>query len=138
MSFWSPTADTAPSAQASRYHFSEDWVTENTTNWSRILRSFKGKTDVHALGVGSFEGRSALWFLENILTHPTDSITFVDIWVGPYENLFDDNVRAYPEPNKVINFTRYIIQCVLRLIGDYIMDAVDLQADDISLAPPFP
>ena len=75
---------------------------------------------------------------ENILTHPTDSITFVDIWVGPYENLFDDNVRAYPEPNKVINFTRYIIQCVLRLIGDYIMDAVDLQADDISLAPPFP
>ena len=68
-------------------------------------------------------------------------LTLLPSWIsgwGPYEKLFDDNVRAYPEPNKVINFTRYIIQCVLRLIGDYIMDAVDLQADDISLAPPFP
>jgi predicted O-methyltransferase YrrM len=98
--------DAAASAQASRYHFSEDWVTENTTNWSRILRSFKGKADVHALEIGSFEGRSALWFLENILTHPTDSITCVDIWVGPYEKLFDDNVTASPEPNKVIKIKR--------------------------------
>jgi SAM-dependent methyltransferase len=95
-------AEAAASVQASRYHFSEDWVTENTTNWSRILGGFKGKADVHALEVGSFEGRSALWFLENILTHPTDSITCVDIWVGPYEKLFDDNVRAYSQPDKVI------------------------------------
>jgi hypothetical protein len=118
MSFWSPTADTAPSAQASRYHFSEDWATENTTNWSRILRGFKGKANVHALEVGSFEGRSALWFLENILTHPTDSITCVDIWVGPYEKLFDDNFRAYPEPTKSSKFYEIRIQCMIRLIGE--------------------
>jgi hypothetical protein len=91
MSFWFLIADTAPSAQASRDYFSEDWATENATNWSRILRSFKGKADVHALEL-------------------------TDICLGPCEKLFDDNVRAYPEPNKVIKILRDTYS-VLQLIG---------------------
>jgi len=72
-------------APSFKYCFSEDWVSENPATWNHILGPFKGKPNVHALEVGRFEGRSALWFLENILTDPTASITCVHIWVGPYE-----------------------------------------------------
>ena len=89
-------------AQSPKYRFSEDWVTDNSGNWERVLSGFKGKADIHALEIGSFEGRSALWFLENILTDSTASITCVDIWVGPYEKLFDENVKVYGQSNKLI------------------------------------
>ena len=89
-------------AQSPKYRFSKDWVTDNSGNWERVLSGFKGKADIHALEIGSFEGRSALWFLENVLTDSTASITCVDIWVGPYEKLFDENVKVYGQSNKLI------------------------------------
>jgi len=94
----STVTTTAPA----RYHFTEDWVSRNTRIWTRLLTGFKGKPNVHALEIGSFEGRSAMWFLENILTDSTSTITCIDIWVGDYEKTFDDNVKAYEQPSKVI------------------------------------
>jgi predicted O-methyltransferase YrrM len=88
--------------QSPKYRFSEDWVTDNSANWDRVLSDFKGKANIHALEIGSFEGRSALWFLENVLTDPTASITCIDIWAGSYEKLFDENVNAYGQPNKLV------------------------------------
>ena len=80
-----PRSEHVMPAPSFKYRFSEDWVSENTATWNHILGPCKGKPNVHGLEVGSFEGRSALWFLENILTDPTASITCVDIWVGAYE-----------------------------------------------------
>jgi predicted O-methyltransferase YrrM len=97
-----PRSVIAASALPSKYRFSEDWTSENIAKWDQLLADFKGKPNIHALEVGSFEGRSALWFLENILTGPSASITCVDIWVGPYEKTFDENVKAYGYPGKVI------------------------------------
>lgn len=54
---------------------------EHGENWSRWLAKFKGQP-VSALEVGSFEGRAALWFLDNILTHPDALLTCVDTWEG--------------------------------------------------------
>ena len=46
------------------------------------------------LEVGSYEGRSALWFLENILTHDTARLTCIDGFFRlPQEMRFDHNVR---------------------------------------------
>ena len=89
-------------AQLPKYRFSEDWVTDNSASWERVLSGFKGKANIHALEIGSFEGRSALWFLENVLTDPTASMTCVDIWAGGYEKLFDENIKAYGQPNKLV------------------------------------
>ena len=85
-----------------KYHFSTDWVSKHKSIWARLLADFKGKPNIQALEVGSFEGRSALWFLENILTGENSTITCIDIWVGNYEKLFDDNIEAYGQPGKVI------------------------------------
>jgi len=60
------------------YTFSEDWFTENIPVWLEVLHPFKGKPDLNYLEIGVFEGRSAIWMLENILTHPSSRLTGID------------------------------------------------------------
>jgi predicted O-methyltransferase YrrM len=77
----------------SQYKFTTDWVVPHKQSWTTHLQHLRGNP-AHALEIGTFEGRSALWFLENILTNPDASITCVDIFTGPYEQRFDANVVA--------------------------------------------
>lgn len=58
-----------------------DWFTKNIPIWEKVLADFKGKP-IHAVELGSYEGRSAIWLLENILTHPEATLTCVDSWEG--------------------------------------------------------
>jgi hypothetical protein len=74
------------SIDSTHYRFTTDWVSRNEHLWTAILQELRGRADIHALEIGSFEGRSALWFLENILTHPAASITCVDIFAGDTRN----------------------------------------------------
>lgn len=57
--------------------YTRDFVTPHLPNWEKWLAEFKGQP-VQALEIGSFEGRSTIWFLENILTHERASIVCVD------------------------------------------------------------
>lgn len=86
------------------YKFTEDWVTRNGGIWRKTLAEFKGKPNVTALEVGTFEGRAAVWFLENILTHPSSSITCIDIFTWPSprtEEYFDHNMNITGAAEKV-------------------------------------
>lgn len=58
--------------------FSEDYVSSWTGDWSKHLAGCMGKKDVAFLEIGCFEGRATIWFLENILTHPSATISCVD------------------------------------------------------------
>lgn len=61
--------------------FTEDWFSNNIPRWEKHLKKLiqQGKnTPLNALELGSFEGRSALWTLENILNHPDSLIICVD------------------------------------------------------------
>jgi hypothetical protein len=48
--------------------------------WNRILYPYKNKPAINYLEIGVNQGRSALWMLENILTHPTARLTGIDIF----------------------------------------------------------
>jgi hypothetical protein len=86
----------------SPYVFTEGWFLLTSSDWEHHLKEFKGKPNVHALEIGTFEGFSAIWQLENILTDPTSTITCIDIFYDKaYENRFDKNIRATGIPNKV-------------------------------------
>jgi hypothetical protein len=61
-----------------QYTFTTDWFTDRVLTWTRVLKEFKGKPDINYLEIGVFEGRSALWVMENILTHPTSKATMID------------------------------------------------------------
>jgi len=94
----------SPNARPSdRYEFTSDWVTYNVPQWEQALAQVKGKPNIRALEIGSYEGRSAVWFLENILMHPSSSITCVDIFEIPVvESRFDRNILASRSLNKVV------------------------------------
>lgn len=57
--------------------FSTDWFLQNILIWEKILIPLMNKP-IEALEIGSFEGRSTVWLLEHILTHPQAHITCVD------------------------------------------------------------
>lgn len=130
-----------------KYRFSYDWVTTHTSDWERDLAHLKGQPNVRALEIGCFEGQSACWFLDNILTHPTSRLICVDpfavsmasILLRFFEARFDENIAASGASDRV---TKLIgpSQVVVRMlqpvqfdfiyvdgshkVGDVLVDAV--------------
>jgi predicted O-methyltransferase YrrM len=67
------------------YIFTTDWFSGNIPIWSELLKHFKD-VPTTALEVGSYQGRSGSWLLENILTHPDSTLTCVDTFEGSVEH----------------------------------------------------
>jgi len=98
------------------YVFTTDYVSWLAPTWEKHLEGFRAKNDVKILEIGSFEGRSAVWFLENILTHPTSSITCVDIFSPRYEKLFDHNIKISGFSDKVLKMKGRSESVAVRLL----------------------
>ena len=74
--------------------FSSDWTSKNVAIWGEVLSPFVGR-EVNGLELGSHEGRSAVWFLQNILTHEKSKLICVDGWWNrDAERRFDRNILA--------------------------------------------
>lgn len=82
--------------------FTMDWVSGKTGNWERFLGHLKGKPGVHGLEIGSFEGRSAIWFLDMILTGEGSKITCVDLFGERLDEFFDHNLKVTGHSERVI------------------------------------
>lgn len=67
--------------------FTVDWHSHNIPHWRQILDRYKGQPGVRVLEIGSYEGRSTVWLLENILTHPTARIFCIDTFNGSPEHV---------------------------------------------------
>lgn len=82
----------------STYSFSTDYVSYVEPHWLHYLGEFQDRENFHLLEIGSYEGRSAIWFLEHLLTHPTSTITCVD---KKFRDVFDANIQATGVGDKV-------------------------------------
>jgi predicted O-methyltransferase YrrM len=102
-----------PNSYKKQYQFTTDWFTRNIPVWEKALAPYRGKADVRYLEIGVFEGRSALWAMENILTHPTARLTCIDLFNGPYKDRFLANLEKSGDSGKVTAITDYS-QLVLR------------------------
>lgn len=72
--------------------YSSDWVTEHTARWRELLGHLQGRSGVRMLEIGSHEGRSACWFLDEILTGPGARLYCVDPWLeAVFLERFDAN-----------------------------------------------
>jgi predicted O-methyltransferase YrrM len=69
-----------------QYRFQTDWFSSTISEWEETLAVYKAKPHLSFLEIGSFEGRSAIWLLDNILTDPTSHLTCVDTWHGSAEH----------------------------------------------------
>ena len=68
------------------YIFTVDWFSYNIPIWTHYLNELKNKPNLRFLEIGSFQGRSTVWLLENILTNDSSSITCIDTFEGSIEH----------------------------------------------------
>jgi predicted O-methyltransferase YrrM len=81
--------------RTSEYSFSQDYVSDRSSVWNEHLAGFKGRENLQMLEIGSFEGRSAVWFLSHVLTQPSSTITCIDpFWHRIIEIRFDHNIKV--------------------------------------------
>jgi predicted O-methyltransferase YrrM len=73
-------------------NFNYDWTSQNIELFNATLSHLKG-APARGLEIGSFEGRSALWFCENILTHPDARLTCIDTFAGSAEHAAIDTIN---------------------------------------------
>jgi predicted O-methyltransferase YrrM len=130
-----------------KYRFSFDWVTPHAKEWEKDLQLLRGKPDVRALEIGCFEGQSACWFLDNILTHPSSRLVCVDPFAVPmttvllrfFDARFDENIAASgagDRVTKLIGHSQVVVRTLQpaqfdfvyvdgsHRIGDVLQDAV--------------
>lgn len=104
------------------YVFSSDWFSDNIPVWREHLACLLGTPGLRILEVGSFEGRSACWLLQNILVDDTDRLDCVDRFGDRYSAIFDHNVRTAGGAAKIRKLAG-LSQEVLRTLTLYSFDA---------------
>ncbi|MBU9889106.1 MAG: class I SAM-dependent methyltransferase [Candidatus Omnitrophica bacterium] len=82
------------------YNFSSDWVSVHVPVWKKFLDQYKGEPKIRYLEIGVFEGRSLIWMLENILTHPSATATGIDPFYDPYHKTCLTNLNKSGLANK--------------------------------------
>lgn len=76
------------------FTFTEDWFIEDGLT---VLNNVDSSNELHVLEIGSFEGKSTIWFLDNILQHQKSTITCVDPWLDYSQN--QDSLNSYEKKN---------------------------------------
>jgi len=75
--------------------FTSDFVTPHERGWRMLTEAFVGQPHLRFLEIGSLEGRSACWWLDHVLTHPTSTLTCIDCWgIDDIERRFDHNITT--------------------------------------------
>jgi predicted O-methyltransferase YrrM len=72
------------------YTFTENWFNDDGLS---ILNELGVKKELHILEVGSFEGKSTICFLDNILQNKNSTITCVDPWMNYSQD--HDSLNSY-------------------------------------------
>ena len=86
------------------YTFTDDWFTMHIPNWEKLLEEFRDEPHLRFLEIGTYDGRSCLWLLENILTDPTSMIVCIDPYPdrGEHREIFLRNVELSERSEQVV------------------------------------
>jgi predicted O-methyltransferase YrrM len=95
--------------------FTTDWFTQNISALNILLNNFVDKP-INALEIGSWEGRSTVWFLENVLSHKDSKITCVDPW--PSSEVFMRFIYNIRDHLQKVNMMKGYSSDVLRTIHE--------------------
>ncbi len=70
--------------------FTSDWFSDRIETWEQHFGALlRNRPHVHALEIGSWEGRSALWLVTSLLTGEHCTLDCVDTWQGSIEHQHD-------------------------------------------------
>jgi len=65
-----------------QFKFDEDWVTEHESTWLKLIGNLSAQP-VRVLEIGSWQGRSAIWWLDHLALHPASTIQLCDPCADP-------------------------------------------------------
>ncbi|EQB55396.1 SAM-dependent methyltransferase [Colletotrichum gloeosporioides Cg-14] len=96
----------------SRFNFQHRWFDRTIEHWEQRTSSLRGKK-LRILEVGSFEGGSATWILDNLMDHPESTFTAVDTFGGSMEFQNDTykEFDAYDIPSLEKRFRSNVAKC---------------------------
>lgn len=111
------------------YKFTSDFFSRKSPAWEVALKDLVGKPNLQYLEVGLYEGRSVVWMLENVLTHPTSHVTGIDIFwakdAKEYEfspeqqKFYEDNVIAAGGEGRFTTIVEFSQVALRKLPLDY-------------------
>jgi len=117
------------------YEFTQDWFSWNIPVWEANLKLIEGGCH-NVVEIGSYEGRSAVWLLENVI-EPEGSLTCIDTWQGGAEHTaeqvngsyarFMANMAIASEKKPDVAWDAYVgtsTKCLAQLI-DHEVDDID-------------
>lgn len=129
------------------YQFTTDWFSEHIPVWNQVLQPFISAPNLMFLEVGSWEGRSTCWLLDNVLLNDSSIITCIDTFKGSIEHeamglgnhvssiedLFDYNVERTGRSQQVQKKVSSSQSCLRSLPLDsfdfYYVDGSHIAAD---------
>lgn len=80
------------------YQFTQDWFSHNIPTWQSLLEPIAHQPDLRFLEIGSYQGMSACWLLDRVLTHATARLTCID---PNFQGLFRPNLEKTGAAHKV-------------------------------------
>ena len=84
--------------QDNDYFFTLDIFSHRIETWTQQLQSFIGTANVNALEIGFYQGMSACWLLDTVLTHQTAHLTCID---RDYNPKLKENITKTGSESKV-------------------------------------
>ncbi|MDE1901080.1 MAG: class I SAM-dependent methyltransferase [Alphaproteobacteria bacterium] len=91
---------------ASSYQFTADWFSGNIPAWEKLWRAMPGGPR-RVLEIGSHEGRSAVWVVDNHL-RAGDEFHAIDPWpAADIESRFDDNIALARAAKPGVAFVKH-------------------------------
>lgn len=91
--------------------FTEDWFSVHIPLWNQYVVPWAAEyreqlsslsRGLRGLEIGSFEGRSAIWIMHNVLNSPDDNLDCVDLFDGTYARRFQENVQQARDAKKIV------------------------------------
>ena len=84
--------------------FTSDWFSHNILVWTQYVAPLAGRP-LQILEIGSHEGRSSVWILENLMTDSTSRLSCVDLWEsGEVHRKFRANITETGRQSQVIEY----------------------------------
>ena len=78
-----------------RFTFQRSWFDNDIcSEWETLTLPIRGKK-LNLLEIGSFEGASTTWILDNLMAHPESRMTAIDTFEGGMEHLDPGQVDQY-------------------------------------------
>lgn len=115
----------------SEKNYTEDWFSNNIPTWKKYLGNLRDKPAI-GLEIGSFEGFSSNWILNNLLTHSESKLYCIDHWLYKGEknnNPYKTFLQNISEHKKKVKIFKDYSSKILRKLNNVQFDFIYIDAN---------